>query len=89
MELRDHGRVAGSIDLWHRDLVRDPIAGVRAIYEAFEAELSPPAEARMRDWVDAHPREEHGAHRYSLGDFGIEPERHGALFSRYRERYGV
>ncbi|MDT8368981.1 MAG: sulfotransferase [Longimicrobiales bacterium] len=89
MDRRDRGEIGRAVDLWHRDLIRDPIEGVRAVYAAFDAELSPDAEARMRAWVEAHPREEHGAHRYTLEGFGIDPERHGALFARYRERHGV
>jgi len=89
MDRRDREEFADGVDLYHGDLVRDPVAGVHAVYERFGVDLDGDTEARMRRYVAEHPREEHGAHRYRPEDFGIDPPRHGALFARYRERFGV
>jgi len=86
---RDPGREARILDLHMHEIVGDPLGCIRRIYRHFDLELLPQVEARMRDYVVAHPREEHGPHRYSLEAFGLDPERIGQAFKGYCERFGV
>jgi hypothetical protein len=76
-------------DLHFRDLARDPIAAVRAMYEHFGDTLTPAAERAMRAHLAAHPRTQYGAHRYTLGDFGLRTEEVRERFARYRARFDV
>lgn len=91
MDLRDArpGTEDRFLDLRHADLVEDPVREVRRLYDAHGMELGPEPARRMRRWVRKHPRGEHGVHRYTLEEFGIDPERHGPLFERYRERFAL
>ena len=77
------------VDLHMRDLVRDPIGSVRGIYERFDLPLSADAEARMSRYLDRHPKDEFGVHRYSLEAFGLDAAAVDGAFARYRERFGV
>jgi hypothetical protein len=77
------------VDLAYGDLVADPVGTVRSTYEHFGEELSAQAEASMRQYVGAHPRGEHGHHRYDIGVLGLDRRELEARFARYRERFGI
>jgi hypothetical protein len=53
------------------ELVKDPVAMARGIYERFGYPADPGLEARMRDWLRNHPSDRHGKHAYQLSDFGL------------------
>lgn len=74
-------------DLHFTEIQRDPMAAVRRIYEQFEMELSGEAESRMRDYLARQPAEQHGCHRYELGQFGLSAEAEAPRFEAYCERF--
>jgi len=76
-------------DLHFQEIAADPIGCVRRIYAQFELELSPQTLARMQAHLAAHPRDEHGLHRYSLAMFGLDAELVSRRFERYRTRFRV
>jgi hypothetical protein len=82
-------REAQILDLSMREIVSDPIACVEKIYRYFEVELSPAARERMQRYLELHPKNEFGVHRYSLEAFGLEEEAVSAAFKGYRERFGI
>jgi hypothetical protein len=53
------------------ELVKDPVAMARGIYERFGYPADPGLEARMAEWLKAHPSDRHGKHVYRLSDFGL------------------
>jgi hypothetical protein len=77
------------VDVHFRDLVADPIAVARRIYDIAQRELTADAEGRMRAYLAANPRGKHGTHTYRLADYGLdEHERRNAL-AFYTQRFGV
>lgn len=66
----------------YADTVRDPLDVARRVYRRFGLPLSAEAEARMARYVASHPKDKHGAHVYSLEQFGLDA---GAERARYRE----
>lgn len=82
-------RAAQFVDLQFRDLMADPIGCVRQIYERFGLVLSAEAETGMRAYLAQHPRDEHGVHRYSLEQFGLDARELRRDFEGYCERFGV
>jgi hypothetical protein len=82
-------REAQILDLSMRDIVLDPIASIERIYRHFELDLSLDARKRMEQYLELHPKDEFGIHRYSLGAFGLEEEVVSAVFKGYRERFGI
>ncbi len=86
---RLHARAGGIADVHFRDLLSDPIACVERIYRHFGLELRPGAERRMREYLARHPRDEHGVHRYSLAQFGLDAAAVRDAFRGYCERFGV
>ena len=75
------------LDVRYRDLVRDPMGTVRTIYDRFAMALTPSAEARMRQYLAESPKDKHGAHEYSLAQFGLDPEEERTRYRAYRERF--
>ncbi len=77
------------VDLRFDDLMRDPIAAIRATYAQLGRTLSGAAERRMRDYLAAKPRGAHGRHVYSLEDFRIDRARVRAAAAEYIARHGL
>jgi hypothetical protein len=91
MRVRD-ARPAGAppvFDMHFKDFIRDEIAMVRRIYEHFGLDLSPDAEARMRRFLAANPKDKHGAHRDALADAGLDAAEERARYRAYQERYQI
>ena len=76
-------------DLHFQEIVADPLACVRRLYAHFDLELTPEAERRMQAYLDAHPRDEHGTHAYSLESFGLDPDEVQAAFAEYCTHFAV
>ena len=89
MAARDDGRERAFVDVFYDDLVRDPLAEVRRIYEALDEELTSEAFARMERTLASHPQHQHGMHRYDAADFGLGREDLEERFAAYRARFVV
>ena len=71
------------------ELVRDPVGMVKRIYAHFGLPLPASTEARMRDFIASHPKERHGVHRYTLQEFGLDPQRERERYRFYQDYFGV
>jgi hypothetical protein len=77
------------LDLSMHEIVSDPLGCVARIYAHFEIELTDVARARMQRYLDDHPRDEFGTHRYSLEAFGLNQAEVNDRFKGYRERFAI
>jgi hypothetical protein len=75
------------IDVDYDDLMRDPIESVRALCASMGVEFEESSRRAVQEWVDAHPRDAHGAHRYTPDEFGLDADRLRARFSFYSRRF--
>ena len=41
----------------------------------------------VQRWIDDHPQDKHGVHRYTAADFGLDPDRLRARFDFYARRF--
>ena len=91
MRLRRSGRVSPDrfFDVHYHEMLRDPLTVVRRIYAHFDIPLTEAASAAMRRFLVENPKDKHGAHRYSLSAFGLDPDDLGRRFKAYREYFGV
>ena len=81
------GRPEQFTNVSYVDLMRDPMKVVRVIYRRFDLPLSTVAEARMRRYLDDNPKDKHGAHLYSLAQFGLRPEIERERYRAYLDRW--
>ncbi len=75
------------IDLRFGDFIRDQFAAVERIYAAFGLPMSTEAAARMKAFIADNPPGKHGIHRYSPGEYGIDPAVVRRDFRSYIERF--
>ncbi len=77
------------VDIHFEDVIADPVVALRGAYERLGLPWSDGAERRMRAFVAESPRGKHGAHRYELGDFGLELGEIRERFRGYCEAFDV
>jgi hypothetical protein len=77
------------VDVRYADLVADPLAVVRRIHTHLDEPLSAASEQRMRRWMAGNPQGKHGAHRYSLEQFGLDRAAVERVSAPYRERFDI
>ena len=75
------------LDLSYYDLVEDPMAMVKIVYDHLHWDLEPAAAAAMDDWLLAQSlqRQSEPPHEYDLADYGLSPGIVDEAFGRYRE----
>jgi len=56
----------------YKQMLADPLAVIRAIYERAGIAWTPAGAAAMARWIAEHPQGRHGRHRYSLGQYGLD-----------------
>lgn len=77
------------LDVRYTDLVRDPIAVVRGIYEHHNYPYSDTFDVHMRQWLDDHSQRKEGAHRYALEEYGLDAEEVNRQFADYRDEFDI
>jgi len=67
----------------------DPIATVAAVAGAIGIPVDATTTARMSDYLDTHAQGQHGEHRYSFDDLGVDRARARERFARYQQYFAV
>ena len=75
------------IDVNYFNLIEDPLAVVRGIYQRFNWPLEPAAIDAMDDWLfrQAIQRQQQARHCYALEDYGLTPQSVNTAFAHYRD----
>jgi hypothetical protein len=77
------------LDVPYMELIRDPLSMVRRIYAHFDLELTEAAVAAMQRFLRENPKNKDGVHRYSLTEFGLNPEEERRRFQFYLDFFGI
>ena len=59
------------LDIQYTDLVADPIAIVQRIYDHHDYNFTELFEVAMRQWLTDNRQHKHGAHRYTMAEYGL------------------
>jgi hypothetical protein len=91
IEQRTSGAIPESqiVDSHFLDLMRDPVASLRQLYEQLELDWPADHDATVRDYLATKPQGKHGQHRYDFDDVGLNEDSVRATFTRYVEHYGI
>jgi hypothetical protein len=76
-------------DLHYADLMRDPIAVMRELYDWAADDLSVGVERAMLDWLEQHPQDRHGTAPYSLDGSGVTRADLEPMFDTYLSTFDV
>ncbi|MBL7500468.1 sulfotransferase [Frankia sp. CNm7] len=82
-------RPAQVADVLFRDLMADPLAAARSIYDRFGWELTDEAEGRMAAFLRDNAREKWGGHDYTFADTGLDLAAVRDRTARYSEHFAV
>ena len=77
------------MDVSYYDLIEDPIAQLRRIYERANISFGSAAAGIAAQYARAHPQNRFGIHSYRLADFELDAETIDKNFSFYRRRYAI
>jgi Sulfotransferase family len=76
-------------DLHYADLMRDPIAVMRALYDWAADDLTAATERAMLRWLEQHPQDRHGVAPYSLDGSGVTRTELEPLFDEYLSVFDI
>jgi hypothetical protein len=74
-------------DVSHRSMLNDPLSTIRSVYEHFDLPFTADTEQAMQRWLD-NPSQHLSSVKFTLNDFGLDPEQVEAGFGEYRNRFG-
>lgn len=76
-------------DVHYDEMMADPIALMRRIYDWAGDPLTPEVEARMLTWLDEHPQDHYGVNRYTLDEYGLSVDALAPVFAEYLEAFDI
>jgi Sulfotransferase family len=74
---------------YYQDLIKDPLAEVRRIYDWLGDEWTPASQESMEGWLRGNPQNKHGKHQYALEDWGYTKDDLTPYFSDYLREHPV
>jgi hypothetical protein len=76
-------------DLRYHELTADPLGAVQRLYAHFGYPYTREFEVRATAWLKENPQHKHGAHRYTLEQFGLDRQVIDDAFFWYSERHHI
>jgi len=88
---RDSGRYPAerNIDVHYPAIMAQPVETVDRICEHLGVPFTEGSRDAVSRWIDGHPKDAHGSHRYAADDFGLDASRLRSRFGFYTERFGI
>lgn len=88
---REEGQVPDDriVDLYFTDLMTQPVACLRAIYEQLGLDWPSDHDRTITRYLMEKPKDRHGAHAYSLEDVGLQADSVARSFAGYTSHYRI
>jgi hypothetical protein len=77
------------VDIHYVDLISDPIAAVRRIYDQSGLDWPSGHEKAIASYLEHKPKAKFGKHEYRLEDYGLDEELVRSAYSEYITHYGI
>ncbi len=77
------------VDVHFQQLVRDPIATLRAAYEGMHRDFTDAHQDRVRRYLEEKPRGKFGVHRYTAEEWGFDRRELHQRMKPYIDHFGV
>ena len=75
------------VDVDYRSLMNDPVGDRRRLCDRLGVAFDDASRQAVQQWLDDHPQDKHGVHRYTAADFGLDADRLRARFDFYSRRF--
>lgn len=89
MRVRDDADADQFLDIHYRQLIADPIAAVKQIYEHHDYCYCDQFESNMRQWLEANKQHQHGKHEYFLETYALDRKQVDKAFEDYRTQFDL
>jgi hypothetical protein len=86
---RDRAPAAQFLDVHYESIESKPLETVERVYDFLRWPLGEESRAAMQRFLDANPKDKHGAHRYTLEQFGFDRGAELRRFRAYCERFAI
>jgi len=75
------------LDVDYESLVHDPVETVAALCERVGVAFDDGSRRAVQRWLDDNPQDQHGVHRYTAAEFGLDADRLRTRFDFYSRRF--
>jgi hypothetical protein len=75
--------------MYYHEMMRDPMDVMRRIYEWADDPLTAETEARMQNWLAAHPQDRFALNNYSLDQYGLTVQQLEPVFAEYLDTFDI
>jgi len=75
------------LDLRYKDIARDPVGAVRAVYGFAGIPFSSATKTGIETWLAENPADKHGRHVYTLADYGLTETLVREIYADYIQAY--
>jgi hypothetical protein len=89
LAVRDGADSSRFLDLSYEDIERSPLDVMERVYAFLGRPYTHEAREAMAAFLRANPKDKHGAHRYSLEQYGLDRATELARFRGYCERFRI
>jgi len=89
LAVRDRSPADQFLDVAYDDIESTPLDVIRRIYDFLGWQLNAEAERAMQAFLDANPKNKHGVHRYSLGEYGLSRDDEMKRYADYCKRFDI
>jgi Sulfotransferase family len=89
LAVRDRSPAEQFLDVSYESIESEPLAAIERVYDFLGWPLTGEARGAIRAFLAANPKNKHGAHRYTLEQFGLSRVAEAARFRGYCERFGI
>ncbi len=89
LDVRDRLKKNRFCDVFHKNLMHDPIDTMKTVYGQLDIPFSRTAERRIRVWLRDHPRSRFGSHVCNAAALGLDPAKEKQRFDFYLNRFDL
>jgi len=77
------------IDIYYKDLVKDPVGVVKKIYNHFNYTFNDDFETQINNYLVNNKKNKYGSHKYTLEQFELNYDKVKKEFENYYERFKI
>jgi hypothetical protein len=90
LRVRDEMAVkTNQYDIQYADITADWQEAIEGVYNFLKLPITEQARTAMQSWQDGNRQHQHGAHKYSLAQFGLDQNDVERRLRFYRERFSI